>query len=113
MKFLIQLISIAAVTFILQSFFPWWSLAIGAFIIGYFFNSGAGKSFLAGFLGVGLLWIILALLIDFQTSSILSEKISQLFPGKSVIVLFLVTGIVGGLSGGLAAMTGAILQTKK
>ena len=113
MKFVLQLLAIALVGFILQSFLPWWTMTVGAFGLGYFFNSTGLKSFLSGFLGIGLLWIIMAWVIDSQTSSILSEKIAQLFPGKSVILLFLFTGLVGGLSGGLASLTGSLLQPKK
>ena len=113
MKFLVQLVTIVVIAFILQSFLPWWTMTVGAFFIGYLFKSSGWSSFLSGFLGVGLLWVIMAWIIDSQTASILSEKIAQLFPGKSVILLFLFTGIVGGLSGGLASLTGSLLQPKK
>ena len=56
MKFLAQLLLTAIVCFVLQYFFPWWTMAIGAFIIGYAFGNTGFKSFGAGLFGVGLLW---------------------------------------------------------
>ena len=61
---------------------------------------------MAGFIAVGLLWLGLALYIDNVTQSILTDKVSQLFP----ISIFVVTTITGGLVGGLASMTGSLLK---
>lgn len=89
-----------------QKLFPWWTMAIGAFLVGFVFSNTGSKSFLAGFISIGLLWLGLALYVDNATQSILTEKISQLFP----INLFVLTSLVGGLVGGFASMTGALLK---
>ncbi len=89
-----------------QKLFPWWTMAIGAFLVGFVFSNTVSKSFLAGFISISLLWLGLALYVDNATQSILTEKISQLFP----INLFVLTSLVGGLVGGFASMTGALLK---
>lgn len=106
MRLLIQIIITAVVCFMFQKLFPWWSMAIGAFLVGFVFSDSGFISFLAGFIAVSLLWLGLALYIDSSTQSILTDKVSQLFP----LNLFLLTSIIGGLVGGLASMTGSLLK---
>lgn len=89
-----------------QKLFPWWTMAIGAFLVGFVFSNSGFKSFLAGFIAISLLWLGLSLYVDNVTQSILTEKISHLFP----LNLFLLTSLVGGLVGGLASMTGSLLK---
>lgn len=81
-------------------------MPIGAFLVGFVFSNTGFKSFLAGFIAVGLVWVGLAFYIDNATQSILTEKVSQLFP----INIFVLTGLIGGLLGGFASMTGSLLK---
>jgi hypothetical protein len=113
MNFLKQTLFTIALCFILQYFLPWWTLVIGAAGAGYYFGNKGWVSFLSGLLAVGLLWITMAMVIDVQTQSILTEKVARLFPTKTPALLFLLTGIIGGLPAGFAALTGALLKTAK
>lgn len=113
MNFLKQTAFTAALCFILQYFFPWWTLVPGAFAVGYWFGNNGWVSFFAGMLGVGLLWFLTALFIDIQTQSILTEKVARLFPTKTPSLLFLLTALIGGLPGGFAALTGALLKSSR
>lgn len=106
MKFLIQIVITAVVCFMFQKLFPWWSMAIGAFLVGFIFSNTGPKSFLAGFLAIGLLWLGLAIYVDYSTQSILTEKVAQLFP----LNLFLLTSLIGGLVGGFASLTGSLIK---
>jgi hypothetical protein len=108
MKFAIQLIATIIVCFLLQTFLPWWSMTIGAFAIGYALANKGYVSFASGFLGVGLLWLGMALYIDSATHSILTEKVNNLLPLNS----FILTTLIGGLVGGFSALTGALLKAK-
>lgn len=110
MKLLLHILILIIVTFILQSFLPWWSMAIGAFAIAYGFAHSGIKSFLAGFIAIGLVWLGLAIYIDVASASILTTKVAQLFPTKTVPLLFVLTVFIGGLVGGMASLTGAILS---
>lgn len=110
MNFLKQLLATAALCFVLQYFFPWWTLVIGAFIAGYWAGNKGFVAFAAGFLGVALLWTVTAMVIDAQTNSILSEKVAQIFPTKTQSLLLVLTAIVGGLPAGFAGLTGALVR---
>jgi hypothetical protein len=106
MKFTIQIITTIVLSFILQYYLPWWTMALGALAIGYVVKNKGYASFLAGFLGVGFLWLGMALFVDVATHSILTEKVNQLLPVNA----FLLTALVGGLVGGFAALTGSLLS---
>lgn len=108
MKFVIQIITTIIACFLLQTFLPWWTMAIGAFVIGYILANKGYVSFTAGFLAVGLLWLGMAFYIDQSTHSILTEKVNRLLPLNS----FILTTLIGGLVGGFAALTGALLKAK-
>jgi len=112
MKFLISIILIALLSFAVGLYLPWWSLALVAFLVAILIHQRAGKSFLTGFLALFFLWGIMAFVIDQQNQQILSAKVSQMLPlGGSGIALILVTGLIGGLVAGFAAMSGSYLRT--
>ncbi len=108
MKFWLQLFVTVIGCWLVQTFFPWWTLAIVCVLAGYGFGRGGFQSFVAGFLGVGLLWVGMAMFVDWQTHSILTEKINRLLP----INAFLLTGLIGALVGGFASLTGALAAAK-
>lgn len=69
---------------------------------------------MAGFLGVFLLWGGLALWMDIKNQGVLSAKIAQLLPlGGSGIALILITGFVGALIAGFAALSGSYLRASR
>jgi hypothetical protein len=109
MKFLIQVIAILIVAFVLELFMPWWSIALAAFAGGYVLKSKA--NFLAGLLGIALLWFIKAVMLDASAAAPLAERVAGIF-SLSKPLLMLVTALIGGLVGGFAAMTGALLKPK-
>jgi len=108
MKFVVQVLATIVVCLILQLLLPWWSIAIGAAGVAYFSGNKGLISFMAGFLGIALLWSVFAVYIDIKTNSILTDKINQLLPLNA----FVLTAMVGGLVGGFAALTGALFKTK-
>jgi hypothetical protein len=111
MKFLVAVILTALLAFIGGLYFPWWVIAIVAFLVAILIHQNAGKALLSGFLGIFLLWGALALWINIKNEGILAAKIASLLPlGGSAIVLILVTGFIGGLVGGLAALSGTYLR---
>src|SRR5215213_7109516 len=111
MKFLLSILLTAALAFIAGIYLPWWSVAIIAFLVALLLQLKIGAAFLAGFLGIFILWALLALWIDIKNESILSQKIAQVIPlGGSSVLLILITAIVGALVGGFAAMAGSSLR---
>ncbi len=111
MKLILSILLIATLSFLAGLFLPWWSIAIIAFLVSLLLPQRTGIAFLGGFLGIFILWTIVAAWIDFGNDHILSQKIAQLFPlGGSSFLLILVTAFVGGLVGGFAAMAGSSLR---
>lgn len=93
--------------FLVQLVLPWWVMPLVIFVIAIFLYQKKGSSFFAAFLAVFLFWSIYAFAIDWRNNHILSSKVILLFPlPSSSFILVLLTGIVGGLIAGLAAMAG-------
>ena len=113
MKFFVAVILTALLSFVAGIYIKWWwFFAVVAFFVSLLVNQGAGKSFLSGFLGLFLLWAGLAWWIDMKNESGLSVKIAELLPlGGSAFVLILVTGLLGGLVAGFAAMSAGFLRS--
>ena len=112
MKFLVAIILTGLLAFISGLFLPWWCMAVTALLVALLVHQKAGKAFLSGFLGLFLLWAALAWWIDLKNNGILSVKIASILPlGGSSILLILVTGLIGGLVAGFAAMSGSFLRS--
>jgi len=108
MLFLIILI----LSFVSSYFLPWWVAALIAFLAALFIGKTSGRSFWSGFGAIFILWVILALLKSIPNDNILAGRVIQLFPlPHNWILLLLITALIGGLVGGLAALSGML--TKK
>ncbi len=110
MNFLKQLLATIIFSLVLQYFLPWWTLMLGAMAAGYLYGKDGFAAFGAGFLGVALLWAIASMILDAQTQSILTNKVALLFPTKTPALLLVLTALVGGLPGGFAGLTGAMMK---
>ena len=111
MKFLAAIILTALLAFISGLFLPWWGIAIASLLVAVIVNQSPGKAFLSGFLGVMLLWQGLAWWINMNNQRVLAKKIALVLPlGGNPLYLILVTGIVGGLVAGFAAMSGSFVR---
>ena len=114
MKLIVSILLTALLGFVIDLYLPWWGIAIAAFAVAALIHQRSGVAFLSGFLGVFLLWAILAWWIDVKNQGILSKRIAEVFPlGGSTFLLILVTALVGGLVGGLAALSGSYLRKRK
>lgn len=113
MKFLVALLLTALLSFIAGLYVGWWwFFAIVAFIVALLVHQKAGKAFASGFLGLFILWAGLAYWIDVKNESILSAKIAEILPlSGSSILLIIITGVIGGLVAGFAAMSGSYLRS--
>jgi len=100
------IIAIILLGLLVHQFTPWWSIVIVAAVVGGIFNEHAGKSFLFGFIGVFLLWGIAAFQMDAGNESILSSRMAEIF-GTNML---LATSLLGGLLGGMGALTGTLGQ---
>jgi hypothetical protein len=107
MLFLIILV----LTFISGFILPWWVIALIAFIAAWFFGKSSGQAFLAGFGGVFIAWSILILLKTIPNDNILVNRVIQLFPLPHWwVLLLLISALIGGLVGGMAALSGTLMK---
>ncbi len=112
MKTIISILLTALLAFAIGLFeYPWWSFTITTVAVFTAIPQHTGKSFLAGFVSIFSLWLILALKIDFANEHLLSQKIASILPlNGNYTLLILVTAIVGGLVAGFSAATGSLLR---
>lgn len=107
MLFLIILI----LSFASGYFLPWWVVAIAAFLAALFIGKTSGQSFWSGFLAVFVVWAALALFKSVPNDHILASRVVQLFPlPNNWIWLLAVTALIGGLVGGMAALSGVLVK---
>ena len=113
MKFTVTTILIATLAFALGLFLPWWSIAIAAFVVAVFIQQKPIISFVAGFIGIFLIWFVLAMVIDVKNQHILSKKIAMLLPlnGNSFL-LIIITAFIGAIVGANAALTASFIRKK-
>lgn len=112
MKLVLQILFIAVMAFFLELFFPWWSIAIAAFAGGLLVKESP-SNFLGGFIAIALLWSLKALVIHSHAATPLAEKVAHIFqlPGSGWLITIM--SIIGGLVGGLGALTGSQLRNVK
>ena len=112
MKTVLQIIAIFIVAYIAELLLPWWySVAIVAFVFGYLLRSQ--MNFLAGFIAIVILWGFEIWLIDSSASVDLLSRVSAIFKLERNGILVIITLVLGGLVGGFAALSGALLKPKR
>lgn len=77
-----------------------------AFLVEFFLGKGDKLGFFSGFYGVAIPWMILAMYIDSQNDSMLAYRVLDLFSlPRYAMVLIIITGMVGGIAGGLTSLS--------
>ena len=111
LKYILSIIVTGLVAFVIGLYMPWWGIAIAAFLVSAAIPQKPAFSFLSGFLGVFLLWEVLAWWIDNKNNGILSQKIASVLPlGGSSVLLIVITSIIGGIVAGFAALAGTYMR---
>jgi len=111
--FLIQIITLSVVCAIFQVLLPGnavYVVATVSLVFGLIFGQKPFKAFMMGLLGIGLLWGSYAAWLDQMTDSILGVKVAAIFSLPNALILIFVTGLIGGLLGGFAALSGALFR---
>lgn len=106
MKFIIRLLLLILICYFVPIYAPWWSIFIGAFLVGFLIPGNGFIVFNAGFLGGGIVWLAMAFFIDYQTDSILSDKLIEMFPVDDTTYLVIAAGLIGAFCTGFGALTG-------
>ena len=113
MKLIVSIFLTALLAFAVGLFeLPWWSFAITTFVVFVSIPQHPGKSFLAAFVTMFLLWGAIAFKIDLDNEHLLSKKVAGIMPlNGSYILLIFITAIIGGLVAGMSAITGSLLRS--
>ncbi|MDB4583400.1 hypothetical protein N9164_09625 [Draconibacterium sp.] len=92
---------------VFSQFLPWWSVMLAAYIAAVVFVLKRAAVFFVPFAAIGLFWMVYAFLLSNANDFILAKKIAILLPlqGSSPL-LIIVTGLIGGLAAGIAAIFG-------
>ena len=113
MRFILTLIIIIIATVAAQLYLPWWSMVIVCYVVAGLAGMRGAKSFVTGFSAIFLLWGGYALYLN--QGSLLPIKMAGLFNNLdstfgeySPYALVGITALLGGLLGGMAAMTGSL-----
>ena len=111
MKFFISILLIALLSFAASLFMPWWIIAVAAFIIAFAIPQKPWLAFVSGFMALFILWIGVSLYISSANDDLLVHKMSMLFiKTDNPILLFLLTGFIGGLVAGFGSLSGRFLR---
>jgi hypothetical protein len=111
MKFIISILLTALLSFVACLYFPWWTIAIAAFVVAVFIPQSPRQSFLTGFAAIFILWGGLSWWIDNRNEHVLSHKLAAVLPfGGSSFVMILVTALVGALVAGFASLSASYFR---
>jgi hypothetical protein len=102
MLFFIIFILCLATSYVL----PWWAVAVIAFVAAAFAGTRPRHAFWSGFGAVFLVWVIIALFKSVPNNHVLAARVATLFTLPHWSVLLAITALIGGLVGGLAALSG-------
>lgn len=112
MKFFIAIALIAGFSFAAQQFFPWWSVAIVAFAVGFVMRQPRREaSFFAGLISLFFLWSIYSYVLAHNNQHLLSERLTELFAPlirEKQFRLYILTGAIGGVVGGFSSLSGRL-----
>lgn len=107
-NFLATLLLAISFSFIL----PWWSVMVSAIITAFFVPLKKSAVFFVPFFAVLVFWIGYSFILGSDNDFILAKRIANLLSmGGSHYALLVVTGIIGGIAAGVAAIFGKQLKS--
>lgn len=89
---------------------PWWVAAIVAFVAALYAGKKPAQAFWSGFMAVFIVWVVLILFKTVPNNHILASRVAVLLhlPGWSILLF--VTSLIGGLVGGMSALSGFLVR---
>lgn len=89
---------------------PWWWPALAGYAVGCWLCRSGGWAIASGFLGTGGAWLALAAFQDWRNHHLLSARMADMFHLPYPWMLLVLTAVIGGILGGLAAWAGQALR---
>jgi hypothetical protein len=111
-------IVIIILSFLLQTFLPWWVIVVISFAACGMIGKTGKISFWQPFFAIVVLWCAMALYQSFPNQHILATRVAQMFGLGVWPAIVAVTAIIGGLAAGISGICGyqfrrATLKSKK
>lgn len=95
------------IALLLSQVLPWWSVMLASFTTAILLSLKKSAVFFVPFIAVALFWMVYAFWLSNANDFTLSKKIAVLLPLQgNPYLLILVTGLIGGLAAGVAAIFG-------
>lgn len=111
MKVILQILLIALLARLCAMILlPWWGFVPGAALGAALLSRSTGQALLSGFCGLALLWVSYAISQDLGHSGRVGAQIAQLTGMPSVLLIWMMTAVIGGLVGALSAASGYRLR---
>ena len=111
MNLTLRVILIIGLSYVAQTYCPWWSAVIVAFFVEAILGKGDNTSFFSGFYGIAIPWMIISGYINAKSEAILTVRVLELFQLPQFgIVLIILTGLIGGIVGGIGSMAGGWIK---
>ncbi|WP_299129266.1 hypothetical protein [uncultured Winogradskyella sp.] len=106
-KTILNFIATLVLALILSLFLPWWSVMTAALASALFIPLKKFAVFFVPFLAIFLFWSVYSFALSSGNDYTLAKRISQLlYLGSNPYLLIIITGLVGGLAAGTAALLG-------
>lgn len=114
MRPIIAFLLTGILSYIAGLYYPWWSLAVVAFVIALIIHQKPVAAFFTAFISLYVLWFSLAFFRDMANDHILGNRMSELFlQEKTPVLMAVITGFVGAIVAGLAALSASFLRYKR
>lgn len=101
---------IALGAWLLGLFLPWWSVVISALFFGALMGQKGTNAFTGGFAGIGMLWLVQSFFIHIGNEGVLTGRIAEMLDLPHSSLIFLITFLIGGITGGFASLTGYLCR---
>jgi len=95
---------------LLLFFMPWWSVCVAAFVVSLLIAQNGRQAVFGSSIGVFVLWMVMALIIDIRNASVLSVRVADIFFVHRPVFLIIITGLIGGLSVVLPGLAGYYMR---
>ena len=116
-KNIINFTATIVLALVLSLFLPWWSVMTAALTTALFIPLKKVAVFFVPFIAILLFWIVYSFILSSGNDYTLAKRIAVLLSiGENPYILILITGVVGGLAAGIAAIFGkqlSLVMTKK
>jgi hypothetical protein len=89
---------------------PWWAAAIVAFVAALYAGKKPAQAFWSGFMAVFIVWVVLILFKTIPNNHILASRVAVLLHLPGWTILLFTTALIGGLVGGMSALSGFLVR---